>query len=111
MENRRFEPNLNVIFCDFFAILSAHEFFASHLKFLVAPQKFQRIFKNRYQILSNPYVSTSRENRRRIRDPAFATLPNPSADLYRRRCIIFKEGNARVFHDLLCFRNFSKGQH
>ena len=83
-----------MIFCDFFAILSAHEIFESHLEILNRASNFLTNFKNRYQILSNPYVLTSRENRRRIRAPGFATLAKVGADLYRRRCIILKPGSA-----------------
>ena len=50
-------------FCDFFAILSAHEIFESHLEILNRALKFLTNFKNRYQIISNPYILTSRESR------------------------------------------------
>ena len=77
--------------------MSAHEIFESHLKISSRDLKISTNFKNRYQILANPYVSTSRENRRRIGAPGFGIFAKVGADLYRRRCIILKPGTGCFF--------------
>ena len=91
------------LFCDFFAILSAHELFEPHLKNFT---RDMNVSKNFIKSLSNSiksYVLTSREMGPRIGPPGLGQLTAKGAGFDIHQSLISKEGNARFFIEVNLF--------